>query len=677
MSENPQYFHFTLGPVQSFVAQARRTRDFWAGSFLLSWLSAVAMVAVEKQGGEIIFPKVSKQHLDWLEGNSSGTAPQQGCIPNRFKCDLKKVTGTFDPKRVEKSVQDAWEALAKKVWQQDLSHLDKGSETGKIWDRQVRHFWEISWALTDNVEESNILDRRKNWRSYLPPNEAGVKCMMMDGWQELSGVNSPNSDKLGEFWSEVIQKGGTAIKTDFRVQENDKDDAANNKDKHKYEYLCAIAFIKRRFVHCFNKKDLNNNALKDEMPGGWYLQGWDVKSSVPSVAYMAATPWLAQVLEHAPEQELQTFHDKAKKLTGSYGEYRTRLSCIEAALKKSKHDKLQWNTKSLDGNVFFDAALDNQNIFPNHDLAKQVKGALKVLRESVTALNIAPASPFYAVLMMDGDSLGSQMSVSTKQPHISNSLKHFTNGVERIVNEYSGFLIYAGGDDVLALLPLEFALNCAYALRQSYEAAFKLHGEGKITSTLSGAIEYAHINMPLGKVLGDAHQLLDGVAKEHSGRDSIAVRVWKPGGRHLQWAMPWEKAIENDKVVIDKLANDFQKAQQETPFSSSFFFNVEERLVLLAENVEQDQQFPFDPSVMTQLIAAEYLSSGVNRHSDQPKVSLQTAMDLLKPLVGQCFEWQRTLADDKEDFRQTYKLNTDALQLIRFLAEKGVEHGSN
>ena len=40
MTDNHQkYFHFTLGPVQSFVAQARRTRDFWAGSFLLSWLA--------------------------------------------------------------------------------------------------------------------------------------------------------------------------------------------------------------------------------------------------------------------------------------------------------------------------------------------------------------------------------------------------------------------------------------------------------------------------------------------------------------------------------------------------------------------------------------------------------------------------------------------------------------
>ncbi|MBA5248658.1 MAG: hypothetical protein FE834_03865, partial [Gammaproteobacteria bacterium] len=27
--------HFSLGPVQGFIGQARRTRDLWAGSFLL------------------------------------------------------------------------------------------------------------------------------------------------------------------------------------------------------------------------------------------------------------------------------------------------------------------------------------------------------------------------------------------------------------------------------------------------------------------------------------------------------------------------------------------------------------------------------------------------------------------------------------------------------------------
>jgi len=48
------HFQFTIGPVQSFVAQARRTRDFWAGSFVLSWLTGVAMNATIAQGGEFV-----------------------------------------------------------------------------------------------------------------------------------------------------------------------------------------------------------------------------------------------------------------------------------------------------------------------------------------------------------------------------------------------------------------------------------------------------------------------------------------------------------------------------------------------------------------------------------------------------------------------------------------------
>ena len=53
-------FHFTLGPVQGFVAQARRTRDLWAGSFLLSWLAGRAMESVLRQNdlNVIAFPDV-------------------------------------------------------------------------------------------------------------------------------------------------------------------------------------------------------------------------------------------------------------------------------------------------------------------------------------------------------------------------------------------------------------------------------------------------------------------------------------------------------------------------------------------------------------------------------------------------------------------------------------------
>ncbi len=643
---NSNYFHFTLGPVQGFVAQARRTRDFWAGSFLLSWLSAVAMKAVEKQGGEIIFPTVNTHYLDWLEHRGQHRPPQLGCVPNRFKGGIAKVPDDFVPEQIVNSVQRAWLELAEQVWQHDLKHC--GSATRRIWERQITSFWEISWALSANPEESNLLDRRKNWRSYLPPEEPGVKCMMMDGWQELSGVATPNAKALAAFW-QPLRESSASLMTDLREQ----------------EYLCAIAFVKRRFVRVFEH-------LKITMPNDWTLYGWRVSSAVPSVAYMAAAPWLAQVLSQAPEAAIEKFHHEAHKLTRSYGEYDIQLNCIDQALNQRQDMRLLWNTKSLDGQVFFESSLENPHIYPDQEQAQKVKAALKQLRDSVTTPKIEPVSPFYAVLMMDGDSLGKHMSDSSKQRHISHALEQFTEQVDDIVRDHSGFLIYAGGDDVLALLPLEYALNCAKALRDHYLSCFAPYPA--ITTTISAALELAHIKMPLGKVLGDAHHLLDDIAKDQTGRDAIAVRVWKPGGQHVQWAMPWDKALANDGVVIDQLAADFRQDQQSTPFSHGFFFHVEQRFAML-NNKQNQPDWPFTEDVMVDLIAADYLNSGVNRSEPKAKITLAQARERIRPLLAQCATWRRIDTESEVTFQSQEGLNSDALQLIRFLAQKGVEYG--
>ena len=720
-----RYFHFTLGPVQSFVAQARRTRDFWAGSFLLSWLSAVAIKAVEAQEGELLFPKVEDDYLAWLENKGVKKAPQQGCIPNRFKGGFSAVVpADFNAKQVVESVQTAWESLAEAVWQHDLENLkSRPKATREIWDRQVKHFWEISWALTSNENESNLLDRRKNWRSYLPPEEPGVKCMMMDGWQELSSIDTPNAEGLKLFWErlrksfKVTEKNLKKIKEQTSIPQNvlqkleslldqpemvEKEFLAklsiNKDDKYKKiilkftkidknkidtdlregEYLCAIAFIKRRFSHVFHK--LQKIDMQD---GKWKLYGWNLSSAVPSVSYMAAAPWLAKVLEVAPEKELLDFHNKARELTESYGEYKSNLYCIEDVIKTKKSKLFFWSLSSLDGDIFFESALDNKNRHEDQDQAQEVKKSLITLRQVVNKelekenKKLEPVSPFYAVLMMDGDSLGKQMSEPEKQTPISNALNHFTNNVSDIVKEHSGFLIYAGGDDVLALLPLEFALQCAYDLRQLYLDSFKLHGEGKVTSTLSGAIEYAHIKMPLGKVLGDAHHLLDEIAKDGCGRDSIAVRVWKPGGQHLQWAMPWKYATDNTQVVVNDIADKFRKIDVETPFSNSFFFNIEERFGMLqSKNKENNNQIElavgFEIETIITLLAAEYLNSGVNVKRKE-KITLLQAKDQIRPLIEQCMPVKRKFENNVESFEELQQLNIDAAHFIRFLVTKGVE----
>ena len=137
------YFHFTLGPVQSFVGQARRTKDFWAGSFLLSWLSGVAMVSVEKQGGSILFPQADPDFIKAIK-NGAENGPKQGTIPNRFKAE---VGSGFDRNAVCAEVQQAWKELADQIYKEEIAaHIL--TDTKAIWDRQVAHFWDMSWVLT-------------------------------------------------------------------------------------------------------------------------------------------------------------------------------------------------------------------------------------------------------------------------------------------------------------------------------------------------------------------------------------------------------------------------------------------------------------------------------------------------------------------------------------------------
>jgi CRISPR-associated protein Cmr2 len=646
-----QYFHFTLGPVQGFVAQARRTRDFWAGSFILSWLAAIAMKATTTQGATIKFPAPDQNFMDWLEGKGAKDKPTQGSIPNRFKAEFD---GSFNPDLVTETVQKAWKALADKVWEEDLAGV-ASKEAKEIWDRQIPAFWDMSWVIVDKEADSSALDRRKNWRTYAASNEGGVKCTMMEGWQELSGALSPNRKSLDTFWDEVIKNGKAGMKSDLA----------------KNETLCSIAFVKRRFSRYF--KDISC-----DMPNGWTAHGWDIPSAVPSVTYMAAVHWLKKLIGQADskhyESQLLRFHEAASDLVGSeYGEWSTNIRCLEDLKNASAFKRL----RSLDGNVFFESQLDNKNNFADQEKAQNCK---RRLIDVCKTAELAAPTPFYAILMMDGDSLGIQMSNPDKQDSITKGLKEFTKGVKPIVEKHNGFLIYAGGDDVLAILPLEDAIPCATALREDYLDCFK----GKnVNTTISGAIEFAHIKMPLTKVLKDAHQLLDDIAKDEAGRDALAIRVWKGGGLQLEWAQPWDIALlSNQQTYLEKLTEEF-KAIHETDnqFSNKFFYKVREHFSLLnpldkeqcyfVEKSKTDQQIQMASS----LLAVDYINSGKTRISDlkNAKERIDKAQDAVRPLLNQCMPVKRIADKEQVHWQYSSCLKADAALLVRFLAQKGVE----
>src|SRR5690606_15822490 len=57
----------TLGPVQDFIAQARRTRDLWYGSHLLSELARAAARAIDEGDARLVFPALGRNHPELVE----------------------------------------------------------------------------------------------------------------------------------------------------------------------------------------------------------------------------------------------------------------------------------------------------------------------------------------------------------------------------------------------------------------------------------------------------------------------------------------------------------------------------------------------------------------------------------------------------------------------------------
>src|SRR5690606_20845086 len=128
--------HFSLGPVQGFVAAARRTRDLWVGSYLLSYLTGCAMDFILQHGGTIVFPYVHEpvdgatparepMPVDPLLAGINAVRkygslpdgmepPLVGSLPNRFAANLPV---DVDPARVAAAIHDRWRTIAEKVFE--------------------------------------------------------------------------------------------------------------------------------------------------------------------------------------------------------------------------------------------------------------------------------------------------------------------------------------------------------------------------------------------------------------------------------------------------------------------------------------------------------------------------------------------------------------------------------
>lgn len=641
---NSFHLSFSIGPVQGFVAQARRTRDLWCGSWMLSWLAESALVAIEDEfkdqfdSGEAqaIIP-----HRGETRGQLTSIENATGGVPNRFeiafatKDDAARAGGI-----AKEAFIQAWLKAAAGVWTLIENHVDQGNDTKAIWDRQVATFWELSWIVAESSPGQPTIGRaaaaRKLFRNVAVTAELGIKCSLMPELQELSGhMLAP---KQTRFW-DSIRRAPNVQELDIRDKER----------------LSAIALIKRLFPRV------------DDKVVGKSLQ----QKHWPSTAFLAALPWLQEVDQHTPAKKLATEFIAVSEATkvGTSEYYAARDS------------RLSW--AALDGSAWFTDAIDNNEwgIDPAQqtDLKQKLRELYQALGKSCSSESRRPV-PFYALLLMDGDSMGKLLESLGSATELSRCLGKFTNGVDEVVKRALGRTVYAGGDDVLALLPATKALKVANTLAGRYQKAFREALDNKVaTATISAGIVYAHWKQPLRQILEQAHRLLDDVAKRNTGRDSLAIGIMKGSGLNAQWSAPWEKVralemIDDDQnSIIHRFCDTERNAESDTlNFNASFTYHLRDQFSrLLGEALDRPGSFgrlqidqrdlPDGTNMLLALANAEYRRRLPNKARAERKPA-ETA-DLLRPLIEISQRMKRNEPVDPD------QIGFDAWRVARFLKQ--------
>ncbi len=486
-------FLASIGPVQSFIASARRSRDLHFGSWLLSELSKAAAREITDLNGEnsLIFP--TPHNLSLLDPGSELN------VANKI---LARISGS--PQELGKQVQTAitkrLHALKKEAYEKFSGKIIEAEAARQI-DELIEYFWvavpfkEISY---DNIRKhsENLMAARKNTRNFgkveWKDNRPQLKSSI-DGQLEsvISGDKYPHPRESGKSRSDkakllYIEYGAGPA-----------------------EHLSGVDLLKRHGI---------------ARPIAYF----------PSTSHMATKPFLDHLKKLSPDKIKE-----AKKLWTVYIEQAKQLTPDHKLDFIPERDTPHKILDRIEGSFLFeDRLVDLLDFVEDRPPLESAKKALREFYKFIDdQLGKARPDPYYAIIHADGDHMGrtidrlaAQEKGDEQHRKLSQALDGFAGKVREIVEKHQGALVYAGGDDVLAFLPLHTALQCAAKLATEFcnELDPFKSGEGE-RPTLSVGIAVVHHLHPLSSAL-DIARAAEKTAKKIPGKNALAITIRKRSG---------------------------------------------------------------------------------------------------------------------------------------------------
>jgi len=498
---------FSLGPVQSFIAEARRAADLFTGSTILSELAKAAAQAIGT--GKLVYP-ASVEDVN---------------VPNVLVACLPAKDAPSVVQRAQDALRQRWHEIADSA-KQKFAELGVVDETfDAIWNRQLKNFWEIYWTIAEDTDDYTdaymraraALDAAKRSRLFAPSEEPGIKDTLSGQREALHRNGQISYHDVKSFWRHIAQSVGPS-----RLRPEGR------------ERLDAIGATKRFCEIATNK-------------------------SFPSTSTVAVLDFIERAKQRAPDA-LRDHCDAVSQLLGRYA-YRPR-----------DHDP-DW---PFDGDLLFEETFTPNRLEDSYALAQPSPQKLDAARQTLRALYKAVGdspSTYYALLAFDGDSMGQRISAclekdDPRQAHtqLSRSLVDFAARVRDIFDDALECLIYNGGDDVMAFLPIEWALTKPQALAADFEA---VACSAPVFGTASAGLALVHHLHPLDAALRAA-RAAEAQAKQMPGKAALCITALKRSGEQVNAVTKWND-LDRLKLLVDSM----KQGHLASSFVSDAMLNLE------------------------------------------------------------------------------------------------------
>lgn len=184
----------SIGPVQDFISAARRTRDLWFGSTMLSEIAKSVALSVKKSGGGLIFP--APESDEDLKVNSKLNVAN--VILAEFEsADCEKLKAVSD--EALKAAKERLKLYADNVWDKMSNWIVKDR-----WESQLDDIIEFYSAWVPMVDDylearkkvAKLLAARKNIRNFAANKGDFVPKSSLDGLRESVLIRNLTEEDL-------------------------------------------------------------------------------------------------------------------------------------------------------------------------------------------------------------------------------------------------------------------------------------------------------------------------------------------------------------------------------------------------------------------------------------------------------------------------------------------------